>query len=178
MYRVDKTGTDSYGFSITLMFTFISLLFLFLGSLIPAAAIVFYFLSSMCIMNVMYEEKFHYALISFGISAFLCALIVPDFNFTLPYIILFGHYGIFKYIIEKKRLRKITIAVKYIYFSIGLSIIYLLYPAFFNENYYGLPSFVYIIILEVAFFFYDKLYSKFSKYYENILRKILKNSLY
>ena len=178
MYKRDETRTDAYSFSITIMFTVISLLFLFVGSLIPAASIAFYFLSGMCIMNVMFEEKLHYAIISFGITAFLSVLIIPDFNFTIPYIILFGHYGIFKYYMEQKKFKRVSLALKYIYFSVGISVIYFVYPDFFNANYYGLPAVVYIIIIEVAFFFYDKLYSKLSKYYENYIRKILKNTIY
>lgn len=161
--------------SLTAMFATMTLLFLYLSSIIPVLRITLYFLSSVFVMGMLLEDEVSFALIMFvGVS--LLSLLLMPLTKVLPYMLLFGHYGIGKYLIEKNIKDKIIrYVLKMLYFNIALFLVYLLARAFFIEDVLssGLPIWAIIIIAEVAFVVYDFIYTKVTAYYFNNIRRLL-----
>lgn len=161
--------------SLTAMFATMTLLFLYLSSIIPVLRITLYFFSSVFVMGLLLEEEVSFALIMFvGVS--LLSLVLMPFTRALPYMLFFGHYGIGKYIIEKNIKDKIVrYVIKLLYYNIAVFFIYLLAREFFVEDVLstGLPLWVVIVIAEVAFVVYDFIYTKVTGYYFNNIRRML-----
>ena len=126
-------------------------------------------------MGLLLEEELSFALIMFVGVSLLSLLLIP-FTRALPYILLFGHYGIGKYLIEKNIKDKIIrYVLKLLYYNVAVFLIYLLARAFFVEDILGsgLPIWAIIIIAEVAFVVFDFIYTKVTGYYFNNIRRLL-----
>lgn len=174
---MNRNGT--YSLSIMAMFTAITFLCLFIGYMLPEARIIFYFVASLCSYCIMCEQSLGMGLVSIGIVIALSLLIFPDPKLAIPYAALFSHYGIYKYYLEQKHHRSIIILWKYIYFSIGIAIIYFVYPEFFvQNNYFDIPMLFMMILLGAGFFAYDFIYTLWAKIYTNVFRRMLKNTIY
>lgn len=161
--------------SLTAMFAAMSLLFLYLSSIIPVLSITFYFLSSVFVMGLLLEDEARLAFMMFAVVSLLSLLLMP-FTKSLPYILFFGHYGIAKYFIENFIKDKIVrYVLKLLYFNVAVFLIYLLARAFFEQDILssGLPIWAIIIIAEVAFVVYDFIYTKATGYYFNSIRRLL-----
>ncbi|MBM7870537.1 hypothetical protein JOC70_002022 [Clostridium pascui] len=78
---------------------------------------------------------------------------------VILYIIFFGTYGITKFFIERIRNSKLEWFLKYLFFNLCLFLCYLLYKFLFlgevDLSKINLPIPLFIIALEVAFYFYD-----------------------
>jgi hypothetical protein len=163
--------------SLAAMFSAFSLLFLFLASLLPSVQLVMYFLSSIFVMGLMVEESYGAAVFSAMVVSILGLLILPDKTLLLPYVFFFGHYGIGKYLIEKRRRRGSAMVLKYIYFNAGLALLYFTAKSLlFSLIPFDLPLFAFIIILEFIFLVYDLLFSTVTHYYNERLRRRLKGT--
>jgi len=170
-------GSGSDIFSITLMFSALSLLFLYLVWLLPGLQFLFYLISSLFVMGIMLEERTGAAVISAAAVSLLGLLILPDKTMLLPYVYFFGHYGIGKYLIEKRRRTASTVVVKLVYFNAALALLYFTVPErLFALLPSGLPLAAFIIIVEAIFLFYDFLFSKAALYYIGRVRRHLTGS--
>ena len=161
--------------SLTAMFAAMSLLFLYLSSIIPVMRITFYFFSSVFVMGILLEDEIGLAFMMFAAVSLLSLLLMP-FTKSLPYILFFGHYGIGKYFIEKNVKDKIVqYVLKLLYYNIAVFLIYLLARAFFEQDILssGLPIWAIIIIAEAAFVAFDFIYTKVTGYYFNTIRRML-----
>lgn len=161
--------------SLTAMFAAMSLLFLYLSSIIPVLSITFYFLSSVFVMGLLLEDEAKLAFMMFAVVSLLSLFLMP-FTKSLPYILFFGHYGIAKYFIENNIKDKVVrYVLKLLYYNIAIFLIYLLARAFFVQDILssGLPIWAIIIIAEVAFVVYDFIYTKVTAYYFNSIRRLL-----
>jgi hypothetical protein len=163
--------------SLAAMFSAFSLLFLYLASLLPSVQLVMYFLSSVFVMGLMLEESYGSAVLSVMVVSVLGLLILPDKTLLLPYVFFFGHYGIGKYLIEKRRRRASAMVLKYIYFNIALALLYFTAKSLlFSQIPFDLPLIAFIIVLEIAFLVYDFLFSKVTLYYNERIRRKLKGT--
>ena len=165
--------------SIAAMFSAFSLLFLYLASVLPGMQIVLYFLSSIFVMGIMLEESYGLAILSAMVVSVLGLLLLPDKILLLPYVFFFGHYGIGKYLIEKRFGKVSAMVLKYIYFNIALALLYFTAQSLlFAQLPFNLPLYMFIIIMEVIFLVYDFLFSKATLFYDERLRKRLKGSYF
>ena len=161
--------------SLTAMFIAMSLLFMYLSTIVPYMRLTFYFISSIFIMGLLLEDEVALSFMLFAAVSGLSLLLMP-ITMALPYILFFGHYGIGKYLIEKRLKDKIIrIILKLIYFNIAFAGIYFLASELFENiiESTGLSIWVIIVIAEAAFILYDFLFTKATAYYFNNIRRYL-----
>ena len=112
------------------------------------------------------------ACLVFAATSLLGLLIVPNLLMVLPYVMLFGHYGIGKYFLEKIRSKLISYLSKLLYFNIGIGLIYFFaYNAFFQGVLSQIPFWLLIIFIQLVFVLFDFVYSKILLWYFHTIRK-------
>lgn len=165
-------------FSLALMFSAFSLLFLFLVWLLPDLQLILYLVSSLFVMGIMLEESPGAAVLSAMAVSLLGLLILPDKILLLPYVFFFGHYGIAKYLIERRRRQGAgSVVLKLVYFNAGLALLYFTVPSrLFALLPWDLPLIGFIVVMEIVFLAYDFLFSKAAQFYENRVRRSLTGS--
>lgn len=166
--------------SLTAMFASMSLLFLFLSSILPAGRIPAYFLSSVFVMGLVLEEEIGLAFLMFAAVSLLSLLLIPPATLrTVPYVLFFGHYGIGKYYIQRRFKNKIiSYAFRLAYYNAALVLLYLLAYSLVEQDILsaGLPIWAIILIAQAAFVLYEYLFTKVTYYYYNNIRRfIMKN---
>ncbi len=159
--------------SLTAMFSAFSVIFIYLACIIPTANISLFFVSSLFVSGMVVEEQPFAAFMVYIISSLLSLLLVPNLIMVLPYVILFGHYGVGKYLIEKIRDRVVAFIIKLLYFNAGLVAIYFVYGAFFAPLLERLPLYALIVLAQAIFFAYDYCYTKIIVMYETKVRNRL-----
>lgn len=162
--------------SLTAMFSVLSLIFLYLAAVLPVLSVTFYFISSLFVAGILVEKQIGAGLIMYVGVSLLSLLLVPNFLMVLPYVLLFGHYGIGKYLIEKIRDKIVAFILKLLYFNACMAGIYLLAKSVFFTGFIAdlaLP--ILIVLLQVVFVIFDFMYSKLMQIYFVTLRnKIVK----
>ncbi len=162
--------------SLTAMFASMSLLFLYLASVLPTGRIAMYFLSSIFIMGLVIEEEIGLAVLMYIGVSLMSLLLMPNIIRVLPYVIFFGHYGIGKYYIQTRIKDKVAAyIVKLLYYNVALGLVYLLAQQIIYEDVLstGVAFWLFVVLAEVAFVIYDFLYDKVTSYYFNNLRRLL-----
>ena len=162
--------------SLTAMFAAMSLLFLYLASVLPTMRIAMYFLSSVFVMGLVIEEEIGLAILMFIGVSLMSLLLMPDITRVLPYVFFFGHYGIGKYYIQTRIKDKIAAyVVKLIYYNVAVALVYLLArELIFKDVAFAESMFwLFVVLAEVAFVIYDFLYDKVTSFYFNNLRRLL-----
>lgn len=156
------------------MFTAFALIFLYLAAIIPALRLGLYFISGIFTAGLTVEKRPGWAMIMFAATSGLGLLIVPNFLLMIPYICLFGHYAIGKYIFERTRNKAISFIMKLLYFNAGLALIYFFAWDFFGQGVLAdFPFFLLIILAQAAFIVYDFIFSKVIAFYVTSVRKAL-----
>lgn len=152
----------------------LTLICLFLATVLPTNRLSLYALSSFFISVVIVESGIKAGWLFYVSTALLALIILPEKLGLVPYIIFFGFYGILKYYIEKLDKLILEYILKFIYFNLCLGIAWLLIRQFFiAEITVRLPWFVVIIVLEIIFLIYDFVYTLFVAYYRDKLKKVL-----
>ena len=170
-YEVKQTNTALY-----MMFGAMTLVVLYLAYVFYQMNWVFYVLSSIFIVGITVEEKPLAALIMYLCVSAISLVIMP-IPFALPYVLVFGHYGLAKYFCEKIRDKVVSFIVKLLYFNAFCAIFYFLVivtgylPT--GNMFETLPVWAMIVILQVCFIIYDLLLSIISKVYVESIRKRL-----
>ena len=162
--------------SLTAMFASMSLLFLYLASVLPTGRIAMYFLSSVFIMGLVIEEEIGLAVLMYIGVSLMSLLLMPNIIRVLPYVLFFGHYGIGKYYIQTRIKDKVAAyIVKLLYYNVALGLVYLLAQQIIYEDVLstGVAFWLFVVLAEVAFVIFDFLYDKVSSYYFNNLRRLL-----
>ncbi|MFA5675941.1 MAG: hypothetical protein WDA65_05380 [Christensenellales bacterium] len=161
--------------SLTAMFASMTLLVLFLASILPTLRLSMFFLSSVFVMGLLIEEEIGLAMLMFAAVSLLSLLLMPIPR-VMYYVLFFGHYGIAKHLIETRVKDKvIAFVIKLIYYNVAMALIYLLARQAVIEDIlssgWGLA--VIIIVAEAAFLLYDFVFTKVTKYYINNIRRLL-----
>ena len=165
--------------SLTAMFASMSLLFLYLASVLPTMRIAMYFLSSVFVMGLIVEEEIGLALLMFGAVSVLSLLLMPNILRVVPYVLFFGHYGIGRYYIQTRIKSKVGgFVLKLLYFNAALVLIYLLARQIINEDIFQHELFrnmfwLAIVLAQIAFVLYDYVYTKIVTFYFNNIRRLL-----
>ena len=162
--------------SLTAMFASMSLLFLYLASVLPTMRIAMYFLSSVFVMGLVIEEEIGLAMLMYAAVSLLSLLLMPNLLRVVPYVLFFGHYGIGKYYIQTRIKDKVVgYVLKLLYYNLALVLMYLLARQILIEDVFvtGIPFWLFIVIAEVAFVAYDYAYAKVTTFYFNNIRRFL-----
>lgn len=89
----------------------------------------------------------------------------------VAYILTFGLYGLVKYFIEQDRQIYIEYILKLIFANIMIFILYLILKSFIQ-----IPiNIILVLAFEVVFLIYDYVYTSFIGYYNEKLKKLIKN---
>jgi uncharacterized membrane protein (GlpM family) len=158
------------------MFAAMSLLFLYLASVLPTMRIAMYFLSSVFVMGLVIEEEIGLAVVMYIGVSLMSLLLMPNILRVLPYVLFFGHYGIGKYYIQSRIKDKVAAyIIKLIYYNVAVALVYLLAQQIIFEDVLdsGIAFWLFVVLAEVAFVIYDFLFDKVTTFYFNNLRRML-----
>lgn len=158
------------------MFAAMSLVFLYLASILPTMRFVAYFLSSVFVMGLVLEEEIGLAWLMFVIVSLLSLLLMPNILRVVPYVLFFGHYGIGKYYIQTRVKDKVVgYVLKLLYYNVALVLMYLLARQIIEQDLLSLGVGLWLVLIgaEAAFVLYDYLFTKVTAYYFNNIRRLL-----
>lgn len=145
---------------------------LFLATVLPTNRLSFYALSSFFISIVIIENGKKAGWLFYAATSLLAVILVPNKLEIIPYIIFFGIYGLIKYHIEKINKLLVEYILKFAYFNLCLSVAVLFISQVFEDSIkIALPWWLIIAALEVVFLVYDLVYTMFIVYYKDKLRK-------
>jgi hypothetical protein len=162
--------------SLTAMFAAMSLVFLYLASILPTMRFVAYFLSSVFVMGLVLEEEIGLAWLMFVVVSLLSLLLMPNMLRVVPYVLFFGHYGIGKYYIQTRVKDKVVgYVLKLLYYNVALVLMYLLARQIIEQDLLRLGVGLWLVLIgaEAAFVLYDYLFTKVTAYYFNNIRRLL-----
>ena len=162
--------------SLTAMFASMSLLFLYLASVLPTMRIAMYFLSSVFVMGLVLEEEIGLALLMFASVSLLSLLLMPNLLRVVPYLLFFGHYGIGKYYIQIGiKDKAVGYILKLLYYNAALALMYFLAREVLLQDVLnsGMALWLLVLLAEIAFIIYDYLFTKVTAYYFNNIRRLL-----
>lgn len=160
--------------SLGAMITVLSIILLYMTTVILTTRIFLVSLSSFLIAILIIEVGVRTALLSFVATSLLSIVLVPNKILLIPYISFLGYYGIIKSYIESLDNIFLEWIIKLIVFNIASILNYL-----FLTNVIGINLKVpfsigfLIIVLQVLFVIYDYVFSMFISYYNTKLRKYI-----
>lgn len=100
----------------------LTIVFLFGASFVPGVELTLYALSSLFVAVMVIERGPKSGIMLYIAAVILGLILVPNKLGMLPYICLFGYYGVVKYYIEKNFNLKMQIAVKAVLFAVVMAI--------------------------------------------------------
>lgn len=156
----------------------LTLIFMFAGSFVPGIELTLFAISSLFVAVMILESGVSGAILLYLAACILGFILIPNKIAIVPYIFLFGYYGIIKYFIEKLPSSISQIIVKVIFFAAVLCIGFL----GFTEILLGaveLPDYpmaVLIIAGTIFLMLYDYIYSFIINFYvARVQRKSMDN---
>lgn len=149
----------------------INIILLMLINIIPINTLFLMGIASIVISIIIMEFGPKMGVV-FYLGVFTLSFFVMANKFQwILYIFTFGLYGLFKYIIEQDRSIYIEYILKLVFANISIGIVF-----FIIKEFVYIPINIFtIVFFEVTFLVYDHIYSLFIEYYNNKLKKILKN---
>ena len=156
----------------------LTLIFMFAGSIAPGIELTLFAISSIFVAVMILESGVSGAVLLYLAACILGFILVPNKIGIIPYVFLFGYYGIVKYFIEKLPKASSQLIIKAIFFAAILCIGFL----GFKELLLGaveLPDFpvaILIIAGTVFMMLYDYIYSlAINLYIAKVQRKGMDN---
>ena len=151
----------------------LTLIFMFGGAMMPGIELTLFAISSVFVAVMVIESGVSSGLIPYIAAVVLGLILVPNKVGLVPYIFLFGYYGLVKYFIEKRKTAKQQITLKVIFFAAVMCIGFL----GFKELLLGAVDFpdypIAIIIVGgvIMMLLYDYIYTIFINIYINKIKK-------
>lgn len=149
----------------------INIILLLLINVIPINTLFIMGLASLPISIVIMEWGPKSGVAFYIASVVLGFIVMANKAHWVLYILTFGLYGIVKYMIEQDRSVYIEYLLKIMFANIIIVAIYFLLKPFV----YIPINIITILVFEVVFIVYDHVYTLFIEYYNQKLRKIIKN---
>lgn len=112
----------------------LTMVFLWGGSFLPGVEMTMYALSSLFAAVMILETGIRGGVALYGAAVILGLLLIPGKLAILPYIVLFGPYGIIKCLIEKIRHPAVQVLLKLLFFAAVLALCIFAFPALFFGN--------------------------------------------
>ena len=176
--RVDRTGKTAYNIALTGVMMALSVVLLYIGSILPAIESTFYIFGGVATGITIVEAGKKNGLMLYLGTLILGFFIVPDKGSIVLYGFLFGLYGFVKYYIEKLDGKLAQVAAKLAFILVDSFILW----TFFRELLLGeaaMPTSMMLMALGavvVTFFIYDYIFTlgiyiykrKFKKEHMNI----------
>lgn len=151
------------------IFLVFTLLFLFLAGSVTNIQMISYCLSSIFVIIILEESNLRAGIAFYIASSLLALLVLPNKLAIVPYVLFFGHYGIWYYWYTKAKNKYLVHAVNYLVANISIFIIYFTCKELFVAL--KIPSFIlFIPIIEVFIFLFDYMYGRCLYYYRRDVR--------
>ncbi len=159
----------------------LSVVLMFLTTLIPFGTFAFPAFSGMLLICVVIELGYSWAFVVYGVVSILSFVIVADKEAVLYYVMFLGFYPVLKGLIEKLRSKVLQYIIKYAVFNacmvaaFYISILVLSIPKE-SFNLFGvyLP-WVFLLLGNIVFILYDYCISKVVTIYLLKIHKLLSN---
>lgn len=153
----------------------LGLLCLYAAAVLPTGRIAAYFLSSIWVYVLCAESAYIGALAVYITTSLLALILIPDRAAAVPYIVLLGHFGIFKTWFDSVMPDKVVqSAVKVLYcdvfFILGVFAAIKLLGLDIASIALPVPVWAVVLILQAVFFAYDKLYWLCQRFYDERIR--------
>lgn len=100
----------------------LTMVFLFGASFVPGAELTLYALSSLFVAVMVIERGPKSGLLLYAAAVILGLVLVPNKLGMLPYICLFGYYGVLKFYIEKAKSPAVQIVTKAVFFALIIAV--------------------------------------------------------
>lgn len=159
------------------IFLALSIVTLFLATIIPGIELTLYALSSFYVAFMVIETKARSGWLFYAASVLLSAMLVPNKAGLLPYAMFFGLYPMIKYYIERQRRnsRWLEIFLKLIFFNLtlGAALLFLRQLFFSTINLPNLALPLLIAAGQVGFLFYDYFFTVVVGFYLRRRQRIL-----
>lgn len=148
------------------MFSVLTLLTIYIADIIPVGRLAVLIAASFFVYGIMMESLYLSAFICFGAVSFLGYLILPDKAAMVPYISLFGHYGIFRFLIGRITGIGAAFVFKLLYFNAGMAVIYFFGGGWLLENIpWHFSAIVLVLLAQAVFIGYEIVFGKLANYY-------------
>ena len=155
------------------VFLALTVVALFVASVIPGLELTFYALSSVFIGLMILEAGIGGGLAVYAAAAILGFLLIPNKVAVIPFIFFFGIYAVIKCIAEKPQQKIVQMIIKVAFFAAVFAVAYL----FFKELFFGnidLPDWSFPVLLIVgvaAFILYDFIFTLILELYKKRINK-------
>lgn len=156
------------------IFTALSLILLYLSSILPTNKLFMLVIASCIIPLSIMITGIKNTIVVYSAVSLLSFFIIPSKIISVVYILIFGSYGFVKYFIEKLRNVSLEIILKLLYFNITSVIILEIYKLlFFKISNININIYLIILAIEIAFVIYDYALTSFINYAnKNLLKKL------
>ncbi|MBE6066377.1 MAG: hypothetical protein E7211_01585 [Clostridium lundense] len=158
------------------LLTALGILLIYLSTIIPTNKIFILGIASSLTPVALISTSLENTITVYIATSIISFLLLGLRGQVILYIIFFGTYGIIKFFIERIRNSKLEWLLKYLFFNLCLFLCYLLYKFLFlgevDLTKIKLPIPLFIIALEIAFYFYDYVLTYAIHY---VKTKLLKN---
>ena len=155
------------------IFLALTIVFLFIASVIPGLELTFYALSSVFIGLMILETGFGGGLAVYAAAVILGFLLIPNKAAVIPFIFFFGIYPVIKAIAEKPQQKTVQMTIKIAFFAAVFCIAYLLFKELFFGN-IDLPDWSFPVLLIAgiaAFILYDFIFTLILELYKKRINK-------
>lgn len=142
---------------------------------IPTNTIALMAVSSLFMAIAIIESNIKFGSIFCVASILLAFILINNKLHFIVYAFTFGNYAIIKYLIESKvRKIKFQYLIKFIYSICAFSALYLVSTAFFDKTILNNSLTIFLpVILIIAYFMYDYLFTMFIEKYNSQFKKML-----
>jgi hypothetical protein len=147
------------------IFLVFTLLFLFLAGSISNIQMISYCFSSVFVIIILEESNLQAGISFYVASSLLSLLVLPNKLAIVPYILFFGHYGLWYYWYTKTKNKYLVHAINYLVANIGIFAIYFTCKDLFVPL--RIPSFIiFIPVVEIFILLFDYMYGRCLFYYK------------
>lgn len=161
------------------VFTALSLLFIYLSSILPTNKLALLTLSTFLIISSIITIGVKGSFMVYAAVSILSIFLVNSKGIAFIYILFFGLYGFVKFYIEKIRKLPLEIFIKILFFNSIFALTYSLYEKLFigviDLSSLKFSVYILIIALEIGFIIYDYVLTLFVTYFNsNLINKFFK----
>jgi len=174
--RRGKTGR-AYGIAVSAVFTALSLAFLYLSNLLPVGWLGFIAVAGLLPAGAIISGGIGAGLFCFIGTAVLAFLLLPGKESAVFYVILFGHYPVIKYYIERLRKQLLEWVLKLLLCNALFTVLWfafrtLFLPSLPESLQFPLPFY---LAGNAAFVVYDIGFTKLIAFYYSRFERFRKN---
>lgn len=151
----------------------LTIVFMFAGSIVPGIELTLFAISSLFVAVMIMEAGVGGGIMLYAAAVILGLILVPGKLALVPYIFLFGYYGLVKYFIEKVRSGISQIIIKVIFFAAVLCIGFLGFKEILLDA-VDLPNYPVVILIiggVVLMMLYDYIYTLAINIYINKVQR-------